>query len=50
MTDFIVAGIIVLIVGAAGFYIVKAKKKGAKCIGCPSSEKCSCCNGKNENH
>ena len=32
---------IVLIVGAAVFYIVKEKKTGAKCIGCPGGATCS---------
>lgn len=25
-------------------YIIKAKKSGAKCIGCPSSHECGKCN------
>ncbi len=37
---------IVLIVGGAIAYIVKQKKAGAKCVGCPHSkecgDKCSC--------
>ena len=42
----IVAAIVALAVG----YIIKAKKRGAKCIGCPDSNSCagSCsgsCNG-----
>jgi len=46
----IIVGIIVLaIVGAAAFYIIKEKKKGVKCIGCPDgatcSGSCSACNG-----
>lgn len=40
MTDIIVIAVIVLIVGGALAYIVKAKKNGKKCIGCPDS--CSC--------
>ncbi len=32
---------ILLIIGAAILYIVKAKKKGRKCIGCPDSSSCS---------
>ena len=40
MADFIIAGIILIIVGIAVAYIVKAKKSGAKCIGCPDG--CSC--------
>lgn len=41
MDDIIVIGIILLILGAAVWYIIKQKKKGAKCIGCPSSKTCS---------
>ncbi len=47
MTDFIVVGIIFVIVGAAVVYLVKAKKSGAKCIGCPAGGNCS---GKNAEH
>lgn len=31
---------IVLIIGGALLYIVKAKKRGAKCIGCPDGSSC----------
>lgn len=40
--DFIVMGVVLLIIGAAAAYIIKAKKSGKKCIGCPDSS--SCCN------
>ena len=40
LTDSIVIGVIVLIVGGALAYIVWAKKKGQKCIGCPDSKTC----------
>ena len=45
MTDFIIIAVIALIIGAAARYIYKAKKSGAKCIGCPSSRTCggNCC-------
>jgi len=39
-TDIIVIGIILLIIGASTAYIVKAKKSGNKCIGCPYSATC----------
>ena len=39
--DIIAAVAIVLIVGGAIAYIVKAKKSGQKCIGCPDSKTCS---------
>ncbi len=40
MENFIVIAIILLIVGGATAYIIKTKKSGKKCIGCPDS--CSC--------
>ena len=43
MTDFIVIGIVLLIVGTAVVYMIKEKKKGVKCIGCPSAGACSKC-------
>ena len=54
VADIIVTAIIVLIVGGAVAYIIKAKKSGKKCIGCPDSCSCSakgcegscgCCSG-----
>ena len=39
--DFIIIAIIALIVGGAVAYIIKAKKSGKKCIGCPDSGACS---------
>ena len=46
--DIIAAVAIVLIVGGAIAYIVKSKKSGQKCIGCPDSKTCSSggCSGK----
>lgn len=41
MVDFIIVAIIVVIVGLAVGYIRKAKKSGAKCIGCPAGGSCS---------
>lgn len=62
MTDLIIGIIVVVILGCAIGYIVKAKKSGAKCIGCPDSgtcfsqnnsgscSSCSCgCGGESEN-
>ena len=40
LIDWIVIGVILLIVGGAVAYIVRAKKKGQKCIGCPDSKTC----------
>ncbi|MBR3942887.1 MAG: FeoB-associated Cys-rich membrane protein [Clostridia bacterium] len=46
-TDIVIVSVLVLIVGGAVAYIIKKKKNGAKCIGCPYGENCkSCCNCK----
>lgn len=42
METFIVAAILVVILGLAVRHIYKAKKSGAKCIGCPEG----CCSSK----
>ena len=34
MTDIVIIAIVLVVVGAAARYIYKAKKNGAKCIGC----------------
>lgn len=39
--DVIAIAVIVLIVGGAIAYIVKAKRSGQKCIGCPDAKTCS---------
>lgn len=54
MKDWIVIGILLAIIGLALWYIIQQKKKGVKCIGCPSGKNCaskkggncsgSCCN------
>ena len=42
----IIIMLLALILGGALLYIYKAKKRGAKCIGCPDSGSCSGkCNG-----
>ena len=46
IVDYIAIAAIVLIVGAAVFYIVRAKKRGEKCVGCPYAKQCGGkCNG-----
>lgn len=38
---------LLVIIGAAVAYIIKAKKSGVKCIGCPAGGSCNGhCNGK----
>ena len=39
--DIIALAVIALIIGGAIVYIIKAKKAGQKCIGCPYSKDCS---------
>ena len=58
MGDYIALGLIVVVLVAAITYIIRAKKNGAKCIGCPvgckscsgSKNKTSCCCGCNTQH
>lgn len=35
MTDLIIILLVLLVVGSAAFYVIRAKKQGQKCIGCP---------------
>lgn len=39
--DYLVLAVILAIIGGAVLYIRKAKKKGAKCIGCPHANTCA---------
>ena len=53
MDNFIIIAILVVIIGCAIAYIVREKKKGTKCIGCPNAKTCSMaqkqqCNGMND--
>ncbi len=41
MENFIIVGIIIVIVGLASIYIYRSKKNGNKCIGCPYSSSCN---------
>ncbi len=41
MVNFIVAGILILFVAAVIIYLVREKKTGVKCIGCPYCKQCS---------
>jgi hypothetical protein len=38
--DWIAIAVILLIVGGASAYIIKAKRSGKKCIGCPYADTC----------
>ena len=40
MSDLILGLVLLVLIGAAVRYIIKAKKKGIKCIGCPVGASC----------
>lgn len=40
LADYIAIAVILLIVGGAALYIIRAKKKGTACIGCPDAKTC----------
>ncbi len=44
MTDLILIAVLLVVIGLAAAYVIKAKKSGKKCIGCPESGSphCSC--------
>lgn len=41
MTDFIIIAIVFIILTVSICYIIKEKKRGVKCIGCPMGGTCS---------
>ena len=41
ISDILIVIALILIIGAATFYIIKEKKRGTKCIGCPAAGNCS---------
>ena len=43
IADIVIIAVIAAILGLAALYVYKAKKSGAKCIGCPMSKQCSSC-------
>lgn len=49
MENLILIAILILILGGATVYLIRAKKRGVKCVGCPSGSKCgknaSACSG-----
>lgn len=47
MADLIVIAVVAAIVGIALWYIIREKRKGKKCVGCPyASQCCGKCNCK----
>ena len=45
MMNVFVAGMILVIFGAAVIYIYKEKKRGVTCIGCPNAAACAASRG-----
>lgn len=41
MENYIAVGIILVIIGAIIFYLIREKKKGVTCVGCPYAKQCS---------
>ena len=41
MENFIIITLLVLIIGSAVLYVLKQRKKGVKCIGCPNGKNCA---------
>ncbi len=46
LENIILVAAILLILGGAVLYIVKAKKRGDACIGCPHAKQCGAKHGK----
>ncbi len=40
MVDIIIIALVALIVGLAGGYVYRKKKRGVRCIGCPDGGAC----------
>ena len=38
-----VIGLVLLVVGGALCYVIRSKRRGVKCIGCPHAKECSSC-------
>lgn len=42
MTNVIAVCILAVLLGGAAVYLIRAKKNGVKCVGCPAGGSCSC--------
>ena len=40
LVNVIAVAVILIIVGGAVFYLVRAKRRGQKCVGCPYAKQC----------
>lgn len=56
MENFIILAIVILIIVGIAIYLIRAKKRGQTCIGCPYAKQCSgkcntqSCNSKNRSN
>ena len=41
ITNIVIILVLIVILGSACAYIIKAKRNGEKCIGCPMSKQCA---------
>lgn len=41
MINYIIIGILLLIAGAVVFYLVREKRRGVPCVGCPHAKACA---------
>ncbi|MBE6903197.1 MAG: FeoB-associated Cys-rich membrane protein [Ruminococcaceae bacterium] len=49
MENIIVILILIAIATGIIFYLIRAKRKGEKCVGCPYAKKCNGCSSKSGN-
>ena len=40
MINYVIGAVLLLIAGAIVFYLVRARRRGEKCIGCPYAKQC----------
>ena len=39
--NIVIIAVVLVILGAAAAYIIREKKRGSKCIGCPHAKECA---------
>ena len=39
--DYIIIAVVAVILGLAAWFVIRSKKRGRKCIGCPDPSHCS---------
>ncbi len=48
MGNVMVIALLALLLGGIVWYLVREKKRGVRCVGCPHSKSCSGCCGQNK--